>query len=140
MLEKVHDHIVGELQQNARTDTIFVITAVAFNFVALAISWSVAGNPYGRQRGQSPDWILGLLFVITLVINVLSIRALSAGKRTRLRLLKGLLEMYRDQGVDRYYDAAVLEDYSKRYSQFIGVVVVVGAMALLVPVLARLLG
>jgi len=28
MLEKVHHHIVSELGQSARTDTIFVITAV----------------------------------------------------------------------------------------------------------------
>ena len=28
MLEQVHQHIVNELQQSARTDTIFVVTAV----------------------------------------------------------------------------------------------------------------
>ena len=38
MLERVHQHIVDELQQSARTDTIFVVTAVIFNLVVLGIN------------------------------------------------------------------------------------------------------
>jgi hypothetical protein len=33
MLKQVHEHIVSELQQNARTDTLFVVTAIAFNLI-----------------------------------------------------------------------------------------------------------
>ncbi len=28
MIERVHEHIISELQQNARTDTIFVLKAI----------------------------------------------------------------------------------------------------------------
>lgn len=38
MIDKVHEHIITELQQNARTDTIFVQTAIVLNFLTLAIN------------------------------------------------------------------------------------------------------
>jgi hypothetical protein len=140
VIERVHEHIVSELQQNARTDTVFVVTAVAFNLVVLGISWAVAGNGHGPQRGVSLDWILALLVVITGLINFLAVRALAAGKRSRLTLLKGLMEMYRDQGVDRYYDAGLLESYATRYRLFTGVVVLLASVSIGVPLLARFLG
>ncbi|MBA7702845.1 hypothetical protein ES703_111620 [subsurface metagenome] len=31
MIERVHEHIIGELGTNTRTDTIFVITAIILN-------------------------------------------------------------------------------------------------------------
>ncbi len=140
MIERVHEHVVSELQQNARTDTVFVITAVAFNLVVLGISWAVAGTSRGQQRGESLDWILGLLVLITFLINFLAVRALAAGKRTRLTLLKGVMEMYRDQGVERYYDVGLLENYAVRYRLFTWVIVSLALVSIGVPLLARFLG
>ncbi len=45
MLREVHEHVVGELQQNARTDTVFVVTAVLFNLVVLGINCVDCGAP-----------------------------------------------------------------------------------------------
>ena len=42
MIDRVHQHIVSELQQGARTDTIFVVIAVLLNLLMLAISSGVA--------------------------------------------------------------------------------------------------
>ena len=33
MLERLHEHMVSEIQQSSRTDTVFVVTAVIFNLV-----------------------------------------------------------------------------------------------------------
>jgi hypothetical protein len=33
MIERVHEHVVSELQQSAKTDTVFVVTAVLFNLI-----------------------------------------------------------------------------------------------------------
>jgi hypothetical protein len=44
MLENVHDHLSSELQQNTRTDTIFVVTAILFNLIVLAVNSAVAGD------------------------------------------------------------------------------------------------
>ena len=140
MIERVHEHVVSELQQNARTDTVFVITAIAFNLIVLAINWSVASWNYSRQRSPGSDWILGLLIVVTVVINGLAIRALMLGRSTRLRLLTGLVQLYRDQGVEKYYDVQLLEGYSMRYLLFAAVVGVVGLASILVPLAERFFG
>nr|MEE4269157.1 hypothetical protein [Candidatus Krumholzibacteria bacterium] len=47
MLKEIHGHIVNELQQNARTDTVFVVAAVLFNLVVMGINWGVASEAAG---------------------------------------------------------------------------------------------
>ena len=42
MIEHVHNHITSELQQNTRTDIIFIISAILLNLITLAINISVA--------------------------------------------------------------------------------------------------
>ena len=42
MLGQVHDHIVSELGESSRTDTIFVLTAIIFNLIVLGINFGVA--------------------------------------------------------------------------------------------------
>ncbi|MCA9918398.1 MAG: hypothetical protein KC445_10630 [Anaerolineales bacterium] len=37
MLNELHNHIVNELGQSSRTDTIFVVTAVVFNLIVLGV-------------------------------------------------------------------------------------------------------
>lgn len=143
MLEKLHDHIVDELQQNARTDTIFVVAAVLFNLVVLGINWGVASSGHdgqGGSSGGSRDAIFGLLVLATLAINGFCLRALAAGRATRLKLVRGLLEMYRDNDVARYYDESLVAAYSARYTMFMAVTGVLGGLAIVVPFIARLGG
>ncbi len=105
MLEQLHDHIIGELQQNARTDTVFVVTAVLFNLVVLGINSAVAGARNGTSGPTlAADLVFAILIVMTLLINGLAVLALSLGRQTRLKLLNGLVSMYRDNHVDKYYD------------------------------------
>ena len=44
MIEQVHKHLVSELQQNTRTDTIFIITAILLNLLSLGINSAMAGE------------------------------------------------------------------------------------------------
>jgi len=44
MIERVHQHLTGELRQNTRTDTIFIITALILNLVILAVNSNIAGG------------------------------------------------------------------------------------------------
>jgi hypothetical protein len=137
MLEKLHDHIVGELQQNARTDTVFVIAAVLFNLVVLGINWAVASSGGEGGRGAS-DTIFALLVLGTVAINGFCLRALAAGRATRLKLVRGLLDMYRDHDVARYYDESLVAAYGARYTMFMAVTGVLGVLAIVVPFIARL--
>ena len=132
MLERVHQHIVDELQQGARTDTIFVVTAVLFNLIVLGVNSAVAG-----EKGMPEDLILVVLTLMVLVINAISIAALYFGRGTRNKLLKGLLDMYGDNGVDRYYDPSLLTNYNKRYMLFAGVILALALTCIIVPLIVR---
>jgi hypothetical protein len=137
MLKEIHSHIVNELQQNAKTDTVFVVAAVLFNLVVLGINWSVADQ---ASRGQNPgqnDFILGLLIFGTVLINLFSTRALMAGRSSREKLLLGLKAMYEDNDVAKYYDDGLLGTYQARYSLFTLVLGVLAVIAIVVPLIAR---
>ena len=137
MLKEIHDHIVNELQQNAKTDTVFVISAVLFNLVVLGINWGVASSASGGHDPARNDFILGLLIVGTVLINVFATRALLAGRSSRERLLLGLRKMYEDNDVAKYYDDALLGTYNARYRLFVLVLLVLASIAIAVPLIAR---
>jgi hypothetical protein len=144
MLEHVHEHIVSELQQSAKTDTVFVVTAVVFNLVVLGINWGVADSAantrHYNNNSVAAGWIFPILLAATVAVNVFCVKALRAGKRTRASLLQGLISMYRDNGVDKYYDPALVDVYSARYELFTYVIVALALVALVVPTMERILG
>jgi hypothetical protein len=137
MLKEIHGHIVNELQQSSRTDTVFVIAAVLFNLVVLGINWAVASEAAKGNDTARNDFILGLLIVGTLLINVFAGRALTTGRATREKLLMGLSRMYGDNQVAQYYDESLLGSYRTRYSLFTMVLVVLAVIAIAVPLIAR---
>ena len=137
MLKEIHGHIVNELQQNAKTDTVFVVAAVLFNLVVLGINWGVASEAAkGRNTGQN-DLILGLLIAGTILINAFAGRALVAGRSSREKLLTGLQRMYEDNDVAKYYDDDLVGTYRARYTLFTLVLGVLAAIAIVVPLIAR---
>lgn len=42
IIEQVHNHIISELQQNARTDKVFILTAIFLNLISLGINSTIA--------------------------------------------------------------------------------------------------
>jgi len=130
MIERVHEHIITELQQNARTDTIFILTAIFLNLIALGVNSSVSSE----RDIDATTWIVFFTFVcLVIVINLVVVIGLLRGKETRVKLINGLLKMYKDQGVEGYYDASLLRNYSTRYNLFLLAVVVTGLIAIVVP-------
>ena len=130
MIERVHEHIVAELQQNTRTDTIFILTAIILNLLALGVNSGVAG---GRDT-DATTWIVFFAFLcLVIVINFVVVTGLLRGKETRIKLINGLLKMYKDQGVAGYYDDSLLSNYSTRYNLFLLAVIFTGVIAIVVP-------
>ncbi len=222
MIERVHQHLTGELRQNTRTDTIFIITALILNLVILAVNSNIAGgddysydptptltegthtlyievsdDKYSRNKNWTPvgqvevlftqssseereystntvsldlleepeniryqldssedeeGWAIAserhthsetqtlLMFVFILLqvlVNIAVILGLLKGKKMRLVILDGLLQMYRDQKVDAYYNESLLKSYSIRYYIFISIVLLVGIISIIVPLIIR---
>ena len=138
MLKEVHEHLLSELQQSSRTDTIFVVSAVIFNLVVLGINWGVAEPDRNQIHPASDDIILSLLIAATLLINFFVVRALLTGRDTRKKLLNGLVTMYRDNNVEKYYDDSLLSAYGFRYKLFVAVLLVLAVISIFVPLLMRI--
>ncbi len=133
MIERVHEHILGELGTNARTDTIFVLTAIILNLITLGINSGIASS-----NGGTTETIVMFTFVaLILIVNFVSEIGLIRGRQMRKKLLNGLLKMYKDQGVEGYYDISLLSDYSIRYNLFMLTVLFTGIIALVIPFILR---
>jgi len=131
MIDKVHTHIITELEQNTKTDTIFILASILLNLIALAINTGVATN----SDKSGAQWVIFFTFIVlVIVVNIVAEIGIIKGKQTRQKLIGGLLKMYHDQGVDGYYDPTLLQNYSTRYNLFLLVVLVTGIIAIVVPV------
>jgi hypothetical protein len=134
MIEHVHKHITSELEQNTKTDTIFILTSIILNLVALGVN---SGMVEKSRTDSSVLFVMYLFVFLIIVVNTVVIIGILKGKQTRQKLVDGLLKMYKDQGVDKYYDESLLNNYSVRYNLFIMVVISTGVIAMIVPFVVR---
>lgn len=137
MLKQVHEHITSELQQNARTDTIFVVTAIIFNLIVMGINSGVAGEAASANANSSNDLILGVFIIMSLLINGIAVTALNFGKKNREKLICGLLDMYQDNEVAKYYNESLMMAYGKRYLLFTGIIISLALTGIIVPLIIR---
>ena len=80
-----------------------------------------------------------IFVLVSVVVNLAVIFGLMKGKRMRLALLAGLIRMYKDKGVETYYDQSLLESYGVRYRIFVSVIVFLGLVSIVVPLLIKYL-
>ena len=59
MLEHVHNHITSELQQNTKTDIIFILTSIVLNLLTLAINSGMVET----SRTDTSQLIVMFIFV-----------------------------------------------------------------------------
>ena len=145
MLGQVHDHIVRELGESSRTDTIFVLTAIVFNLIVLAVNSGISTAAIAEESSAASDPIstatydvmLAVFIIMTIVLNIVAVTALVLGRRNRRTLLGGLVAMYRDNDVDRYYDPSLMSNYGVRYLLFAGVIATLAVTAIVVPLIIR---
>jgi len=134
MIEHVHNHITKELEQNTKTDIIFILTAIILNLVTLAVNSGLVE----KSRTESSSLTVMFVFVFLIVlVNIVVIIGLIKGRQTRRKLINGLITMYKDQNVAKYYDESLLSNYNVRYNLFILVVVCTGVIATIVPFILR---
>jgi len=134
MIEHVHTHITGELNQNTKTDIIFILTSIVLNLITLAVNSGMV------EKSRSDNASLTVMFVFVLLIvmvNIVVVFGLMKGKQTRMKLINGLIAMYKDQNVDKYYDESLLSNYNVRYNLFVMVVLCTGIIATIVPFILR---
>lgn len=133
MIERVHEHLLAELSTNTRTDTIFILTAIILNLVTLGINSGIASG----GNGATQTIVMFTFVALIIVVNIVAEIGLIRGRQTRAKLLAGLMKMYKDQGVDGYYDPSLMGDYKTRYNLFMFAVLVTGLIALIIPFIIR---
>ena len=134
MLEQLHNHITKELEQNTKTDTIFILTSIVLNLITLAVN---SGMIEKSRTEQSALMVMFIFVVLIIVVNLVVIIGLIKGRQTRVKLTNGLIQMYKDQNVSKYYDETLLGNYNVRYNLFLMVVVCTGLIASVVPFIMR---
>jgi hypothetical protein len=133
MIERVHEHIISELGANTRTDTIFVLTAIFLNLITLGINSGIASS----EPSATNTIVMFTIVALIVVVNFVAELGLIRGRQMRKKLLSGLLKMYKDQGVEGYYDPSLLSDYRTRYSLFMLTVLFTGLVAIIIPFVIR---
>jgi hypothetical protein len=143
MLERLHEHITSELGQSSRTDTIFIVVAVLFNLIALGINSAASGTAIANRGSgagnPAADVVLAVFIVMTILVNAIALAGLYVGRQTRGKLLSGLLAMYTDNQVDKYYDKSLISGYGTRYLLFGGAIIVLALTAIIIPLVIRFL-
>ncbi len=142
MLSDIHQHINQEIRLNTRTDTIFVITAIVFNFIMMGVSSGLASSAaedLNRGRsGRTAIIVLAINFVVVVLVNGVSIVGLLTGRATRKTLSQGLMKMYEDSEVSQYYHQSLLTNYMRRYVMFIAIIGIIGLASVLIPLVVLL--
>lgn len=134
MIERVHEHIINELNGNTRTDTIFVLTSIILNLLTLGINSAIASS----RNGDGSGTIVMFTFVaLIIMVNFVAELGLIRGRQMRKKLLDGLLKMYKDKGVEGYYDPSLQGDYKTRYNLFMLTVLFTGLVAIIIPFVIR---
>ncbi len=133
MIERVHEHIINELGTNTRTDTIFVLTAIILNLITLGINSGLASS----SRNDTTTIVMFTFVALLVVVNFVAEIGLIRGRQMRGKLLGGLLKMYKDQGVEGYYDPSLLSDFKTRYNLFMLTVLFTGLVAIIIPFVIR---
>jgi hypothetical protein len=136
MIERVHEHLLNELNTNTRTDIVFVLAAIALNLLTLGVNSAIAGGG-NAQRDATATIVMFTFVALLIVVNIVAEIGLIRGRQTRIKLLTGLVKMYQDQGVAGYYDPSLLGDYRIRYNLFMLVVLFTGLIGMIIPFIIR---
>ena len=131
MIEHVHEHILGELERNSKVDQLFIVTAILLNILVLASNSAIATAEPTITRTA----VVVIFILLAIVINSVVIFGLLKGRKMKERLIAGLLQMYEDSGVAKYYEPSIIQDYSSRYDAFILTVVFMGVVSIVVPII-----
>jgi hypothetical protein len=142
MLERLHEHLIAELQQNARSETVFVLAAIVLNFITLGINSGLASrsdHDAAYRNGSETYVVLALTLALVVVVNLIAAKGLIAGRETKSKLLTGLVSMYRDQNVAQYYDASLLDLHARRYRLLFFAVLATGIVSFAIPLVMLIL-
>ena len=144
MKERLHEQISNELKQAMRIDTITIIIAITVSFLlfvtAMVFAAQTTGSIMGSMTGfratslnAAPIITMFVIILATLAIDWYAIRTLLNHKKQRGKLNDGLMKLYKDEGMDQYYDGSIFKGYETRYDLYTVILGAVGAVSIIAP-------
>ncbi|MFA5309732.1 MAG: hypothetical protein WC370_09665 [Dehalococcoidales bacterium] len=148
MKERIFEQVSKELKVATRLDTKMVITAIVVTLILFSLAMGFAFSTVTPDLGQyssllgissnatfntTPTIIMFVLLLAIIVIDCYAVRTLANNKKQRAKLNEGLMKLYKDEGVDQYYDGSIFKSYETRYNLLSVMVGAVGALSVIVP-------
>jgi uncharacterized protein (DUF983 family) len=143
MKERIHEQIGNDLKQATRMDTTITIIAIVVTFILLGVAMGFAFNTTGVNYSSSgtssrvfvtyTTIIMFISIIAIIAINGFSINALFNNRARRAKLTDGLVKLYKEEGIDQYYDSSVLKGYEARCNLFTAVLATIAATGIIVP-------
>jgi hypothetical protein len=144
MQERIHEQISHELKQATRLDTKITIIAIVVTLILFTIAMifassatgsvsSLLGSSKATVFNTAPTIIMFVCVLATAAVNWYAVRTLLNNKKQRAKMNKGLMKLYKDEGVNQYYDGSIFKGYETRYDLFAIIVAVVGAVSIIAP-------
>ncbi len=144
MKERIHEQISNELKQANKSDLVSVVITVIVTFIlfgiAVGTAFSSVGTVFISMSGRTPEVsalatiIMWVSIAAIVAINWFFVRALLQNKARRAKLNEGLMKLYKDEGLDQYYDGSIFKSYETRYNTYAVIVGTVGALSVIVPI------
>jgi hypothetical protein len=147
MKDRLHGEISAELEQTTKTDKTTIIVAIVLNFIFLFANMGFASGVWSLNYDyQNPNSVTTstelnlnllaaflILIGVTITFNIFVIQALGKGVERRVKLTEGLVKMYQEEGLDKYYDPSIIQGYRARYSLYKNIVIILGFLAVTIP-------
>lgn len=144
MKEQIHRQISHELKQATRLDSKIVIIDIVISLVLFGLAMGFAMGTTNTVSGlfgignkavvnAAPTIIMFVSLLAIFAINWFSVRTLMNNKKQRAKLNKGLVKLFKDEGVSQYYDGSIFKGYETRYNLFVVMLISVGAVSVITP-------
>jgi hypothetical protein len=144
MKERIHEQISNELKQAMRMDTVTVIITIVVSLILFSTAMIFAAGSTGSIAGMvsgfkansvnvSPVIIMFVVILAAVAIDWYAVRTFLNNKKQRGKLNEGLMKLYKDEGMDQYYDGSIFKGYETRYNLFVVMVAAVGAVSVISP-------
>jgi len=136
MLEQMN----AELEQSVHTDTTVIIVGMVINVILFGVNTGVAAASHIPESGLAVKLIFFVLTAFLIVLNVSVGYALASGKKKRVKITERLEKFWEDEGLGKYQDASISSGYGTRGNLFTFILLALGAVALLVSLIAFFVG
>lgn len=144
MKERIHEQITTELKQAMRADTVTVVITITVSFLLLIAAAIFAAQSTGSIIGSMTGFransintantiIMFVMILATIAIDWYAVKTLLDHKKQRIKLNEGLMKLYKDEGVEQYYDGSIFKGYEKRYDLHALIIAAVGIVSVITP-------